>query len=98
MDREQALATWNELREWAREEPGDNPGAIECAKKARINFSYDPNYNSYLGEKMLAVVGHFETWFSPRKWQRWDYDHLKGIMLADLQKLKSAIQSAYPPA
>jgi hypothetical protein len=100
MTRDEAYALHRELEQLAASGPGGLSDEIRHQLRRiqfAFNFNFGPNLaNPYLREKVWKACHWLEIWRSPRKWQRWGYEHMQSIVNNAVYAVRMAIDTQFP--
>lgn len=97
MTRTEALKLCEQLQALIPVYPGAGAEAPRAAERIAFRFRTDETSTVYLREKLAGVLTWLEIWCSARKWELYQSpEHLQGLMMSDLGRLKFAVQQAYP--
>jgi hypothetical protein len=88
----------DELWELVKQGPGRNDSGLRRVRQIKTALLSEPGVNSYVREKVLSAAGWFDYWFTPRRWQQWGEERMRGILNNDVYKIRLAIRSDWPDA
>ena len=97
MTRDEAYTFHRELADMAASGPGGISDELrQRFRKIQFAFNVGPNpANSYLREKVWDACHWLEIWRSPRKWQRWGYEHMQSIVNGAVYSVRLAIDTQF---
>lgn len=96
MNQLEAETLCKELEQLISKGPGANPQALARVEAITRQFSLVAEYGGYIHEKSRHVLFDFQTWFSPRKWQKYGEDKAKYALYQSISKLQGGYQSFGP--